>query len=246
MSKDETKKPEGTEPQGEKKPHPAKEAAAAKKAGGGKKAGAGGKHASAEVIAEAEKPAKGPPRLKTMYDSTVRAKLGERFGVKNPMQQPKLEKIVINVNLGRHLEGTKIPAEKKQTAIDTVTAISGQKPVVVKAKKSVSNFKLRAGYESACVVTMRRERMWNFLDRFINLASPRIKDFRGFSDKAFDRQGNYSLGVTEQGIFPEINMAEVNFTHGMHITMVFRNSTNERSKFVLENLGFPFAKPDQR
>jgi len=245
MSKDETKKPEGTEPQGEKKAHPAKEAAA-KKAASGKKPAGGGKHASAEVIAEAEKPAKGPPRLKAMFDTTVRAKLGEKFGLKNPMQQPKLEKIVINVNLGRHLEGTKIPAEKKQTAIDTVTAISGQKPVIVKAKKSVSNFKLRAGYESACVVTMRRERMWNFLDRFINLASPRIKDFRGFSDKAFDRQGNYSLGVTEQGIFPEINMAEVNFTHGMHITMVFRNSTGERSRFVLENLGFPFAKPDQR
>lgn len=250
MAKEDIKKADGAEAsatpdKGEKKAHPGKDAGKKGASGGKKPGGSGGKHASAEVIAEAEKPAKGPPRLKTMFDSAIRPKLKEKFGLGNPMQHPKLEKIVINVNLGRHLEGTKIPADKKQTAIDTVTKIAAQKPVVVKAKKSVSNFKLRAGYESACVVTMRRERMWNFLDRFINLAAPRVKDFRGFNDKAFDRQGNYSLGVTEQGIFPEINMAEVNFTHGMHVTMVFRNSTPERSKFVMENLGFPFAKAEK-
>ncbi len=206
----------------------------------------GGKHVSAEVMAAAEQPAKAPPRLQTLYESQVRAKFAEKFGLKNPMAQPRLEKIVINVNMGRHLEGTKIPPDKRQAVIDTVTQISGQKPVVVKAKKSVSNFKLRAGFEAACVVTMRRERMWNFLDRFVNLATPRIRDFRGLSVKAFDRQGNYSCGVTEQGVFPEINMAEVNFTHGMHINFCFRNSNAEKSRFVLEQLGMPFAKPETK
>jgi large subunit ribosomal protein L5 len=150
------------------------------------------------------------------------------------------------VNLGRHLEGTKIPPEKRQTVIDTITKITGQKPVVVKARKSVSNFKLRAGYEASAMVTMRRDRMWHFLDRLVNLATPRIKDFRGLSDRAFDGGGNYSMGLTEQGVFPEINMAEVTFTHGMHINFVFSNSSPEKSRFVLEQLGMPFRKADQK
>jgi large subunit ribosomal protein L5 len=150
------------------------------------------------------------------------------------------------VNMGRHLEGTKIPPEKRQTVIDTITKITGQKPVVIKARKSVSNFKLRAGYENSAMVTMRRDRMWHFLDRLVNLATPRIKDFRGLPDKAFDRQGNYSMGLTEQGVFPEINMAEVTFTHGMHINFVFSKSNPDKSRFVLEQLGMPFRKPDQK
>lgn len=229
----------------EKKVHPGKEAAMAKKAAASGKR-TGGKHHSPEIIAAAEKPAAGPQRLKILFDTQVRPKIAEKFGIKNPMAQPRLEKVVINVNMGRHIEGTKIPPNVRQTVVDTVTAIAGQKPIVQKAKKSVSNFKLRAGFESSAMVTMRRERMWNFVDRFINLASPRIKDFRGMSDKAFDRQGNYSCGVTEQGVFPEINMAEATFTHGMHINFVFSNSKPEMSKFVLECLGFPFAKPDQK
>jgi large subunit ribosomal protein L5 len=148
--------------------------------------------------------------------------------------------------MGRHLEGTKIPPEKRQTVIDTITKITGQKPVVIKARKSVSNFKLRAGYENSAMVTMRRDRMWHFLDRLVNLATPRIKDFRGLPDKAFDRQGNYSMGLTEQGVFPEINMAEVTFTHGMHINFVFSKSNPDKSRFVLEQLGMPFRKPDQK
>lgn len=214
--------------------------------GGGKSAptGRGGKHVSPEVIAEAEKPAKAPPRLRTMFNEKVRSGLNEKFGLKNPMQMPRLEKIVINVNMGRHLEGNKIPPDKKSTMLDTIVKISGQRPVVIKARKSVSNFKLREGMESSAMVTMRRDRMWNFLDRMINLAAPRIKDFRGLNPKAFDKQGNYSFGFTEQGVFPEINMAEVTFTHGMHVNVCFRNSTPERSKFVLEQLGMPFAKPE--
>ncbi|HLP83996.1 MAG TPA: 50S ribosomal protein L5, partial [Phycisphaerales bacterium] len=185
------------------------------------------------------------PRLKVKYDDVVRKGVADKFGITNRLAQPKLEKIVVNVNMGRHLEGTKIPADKKQTIIDTVTKVTGQKPVVVKAKKSVSNFKLRAGFESSVVVTMRRERMWNFLDRLINLTTPRIKDFRGVPDKAFDRQGNYSFGLTEQGVFPEINMADVTFTHGMHINFVFRNSKPELSRFVLQELGMPFTKNEK-
>lgn len=189
---------------------------------------------------------KTPPRLRVKADTEVAQKIAEKFGLKNPMQRPRLRSIVINVNLGRHLEGTKLPPNVRQTAIDTVTKITGQKPVVIKAKKSVSNFKLRAGYEVAIMVTLRRERMWHFLDRFINLAAPRIKDFRGLSAKAFDAQGNYSTGLTEQGVFPEINMADVTFTHGMNINLVFSESNPELSRFYLAELGMPFQKDEKK
>jgi large subunit ribosomal protein L5 len=185
-------------------------------------------------------------RLAKVYKETIKAQLGEKFGLTNPMAHPKLEKIVFNINIGRHLDGTKVPANIKQTVASTLTTITGQKPVFVAAKKSVSNFKVREGYDSAVMVTIRRERMWHFLDRFIHLAAPRIKDFRGLPSKAFDRQGNYSMGLTEQGVFPEINMAEVNFTHGMNINFVFRNSNPELSRFVLDGLGMPFAKSEAK
>jgi large subunit ribosomal protein L5 len=206
----------------------------------GKKKSGGADSAVAE---EALKPS-GPPTLQTMYDETVRAKFTEEFGLKNPMQMPQLEKIVINVNMGRHLDGTKLPPEVKSTVLDTLSKISGQKPIMLRAKKSVSNFKVRAGYETAAMVTLRRDRMWHFLDRLIHLTSPRIKDFRGLSDTAFDRQGSYSIGLTEQGVFPEINMAEVKFTHGMNINFCFTNSDPAKSRFVLEQLGMPFVKPE--
>jgi large subunit ribosomal protein L5 len=134
----------------------------------------------------------------------------------------------------------------RETVLTTIETITGQKPIVLKAKKSVSNFKVREGAETAAMVTLRRERMWHFLDRLINLATPRIKDFRGLKPNAFDRQGNYSMGLTEQGVFPEINMAEVTFTHGMNINFTFRNSSPELSRFVLEQMGFPFAKPEEK
>ena len=186
-----------------------------------------------------------PPRLAEKFNSEVRAATMEKFGMPNPMSAPRLEKITLNVNMGRHLDGTKIPPNIRATIIDTLETITGQKPVVRKAKKSVSNFKVREGYETAVAVTLRRDQMWHFLDRFINLAAPRIKDFRGLPDKAFDGQGNYSFGLTEQGVFPEINMAEVNFTHGMNINLTFSNSDPARSKFVLEQLGMPFVRPEQ-
>jgi large subunit ribosomal protein L5 len=216
-------------------------AAAAKKSSGG----GGGKKYDPAVIAAAEAAAKEPPRLRTRFETQVRPKLVQS-GVKNRFAQPKLEKIVININVGRHLEGTKVPPNVRDQVIDTITKISGQKPIMIRSRKSVSNFKLREGYESSYMVTMRRDRMWNFLDRLINLTTPRIKDFRGLSDKAFDRQGNYSMGLTEQGVFPEINMAEALFTHGMHINFVFRNSDPKLSRMVLEELGMPFRKPEEK
>ena len=194
---------------------------------------------------EALKPS-GTPRLQTRYDEEIRAKFAEKFGIANRMAQPKLQKIVINVNMGRHLDGTKVPANVKNQVLDTLTKISGQKPVMIQAKKSVSNFKVRAGYETAAMVTLRRDRMWHFMDKMINLAAPRIKDFRGLPPKAFDRQGNYSFGLTEQGVFPEINMAEASFTHGMNINLSFSNSDREKSRFVLEELGWPFRKPEPK
>ncbi len=183
-----------------------------------------------------------PSRMQARFNEDVRPGLTEQFGLTNPMQMPKLEKITINVNVGRHLDGTKIPVKVRETVIHTLTTISGQKPVMIRAKKSVSNFKVREGYETAFKVTLRRDQMWHFLDRLINLTTPRVKDFRGLSRKAFDRQGNYSMGLTEQGVFPEINMAEQTFTHGMNINMVFSNSTQPMSEFVLETLGMPFTK----
>ncbi len=199
--------------------------------------------AAAEAAAAGPLP---PPRLRALYKEKVAAGLGEKFRLTNPMQQPRVDAIVVNVNMGRHLEGTKLPPNVKQTVLDTLTKITGQKPIVLKAKKSVSNFKVRAGYETAAMVTLRRDRMWYFLDRLIHLATPRIKDFRGLNDKAFDKQGNYSMGLTEQGVFPEIDMAQVTFTHGMNINIKFKNSNPELSRFVLAELGMPFKHEETR
>lgn len=183
-----------------------------------------------------------PPRLKVKYMKEVAPKVKEKFGRDNPMNWPEIEKIVVNVNVGRHLEGGKLPANVRETVLSTLKQISGQKPVVVKSRVSVSNFKLREGMDVSAIVTLRRDRMWHFLDRLINLATPRIKDFRGLPTKSFDKAGNYSMGLNEQGVFPEIDMAAVSFVHGMNINVVFRNSNAELSRFVLEELGMPFRK----
>jgi large subunit ribosomal protein L5 len=244
MSKEEQKKQAPKE--GAPKEHAAKEGKKGGQASGKKPAGSGKKHVSEAVEAEAAAGPKAPPRLRVMFQDQVRKAVSDKFGISNPMEMPKLEKIVLNVNMGRHLEGSKLPPHVKTQVLETLVKVTGQKPVVVKAKKSVSNFKLREGFESSAMVTIRRERMWHFLDRLINLATPRIKDFRGLPDKAFDRQGNYAMGLTEQGVFPEINMAEAQFTHGMNINFCFSNSTPKRSRFVLEQLGMPFRKPDQK
>ncbi|MFI4881533.1 MAG: 50S ribosomal protein L5 [Phycisphaerales bacterium JB064] len=195
------------------------------------------------AIQAAAAPREGKPRLQERFLNEARAEVTKQFGVSNPMAMPVLDRIVLNVNMGRFLDGPKLPPNIRATVLDTLTQITGQKPVVVKAKKSVSNFKVREGMETAAMVTLRGERMWDFLDRFINLATPRIKDFRGLSETAFDKAGNYSIGLNEQGVFPEINMANVTFTHGMNINFVFRNSDKAMSRAVLESLGMPFRKP---
>ncbi len=187
-----------------------------------------------------------PPRLKTQFENEVAPALAEKFSLSNRMQRPSLDAIVINVNMGRFLDGTKIKPEVKSAVLDTLNVISGQKPIMLRAKKSVANFKVREGYETAAMVTLRRERMWHFLDRFINLATPRIKDFRGLKDSAFDKAGNYSVGLNEQGVFPEVDMTKTNVTHGMNINLVFSGSSPELSRFVLEQLGMPFEKKEDK
>lgn len=223
-------------------PHQGKDAGAKQHKGdkGGKPKG----HAPAVDQDDAPAGPRVEPRLQTKYKTEVKGKLAEKFGLTNPMQHPRLDKIIINVNMGRHLENNKLPPLVKTTVLETIQKVTGQKPVVHLAKKSVSNFKVREGAETSAMVTLRRDRMWHFLDRFINLACPRIKDFRGLKD-SFDKDGNYAVGLSEQGVFPEINMAEVNFTHGMNINVCFRSSKPEVSRFVLAELGMPFRKEEK-
>ena len=182
------------------------------------------------------------PRLAKLYQETVAPKTAEKFGLRNVHQRPRLIKILINCGIGRFQENQKLKPEIRDTVTATLTTITGQRPIIVKAKKSVSNFKVREGAPSAFVVTLRRDRMWHFLDRLINLAIPRIRDFRGLKDTSFDPAGNYSMGLQEQAVWAEINMSKVTFTHGMNINVVFENSTPEISRFVLTELGMPFVR----
>ncbi|MBT4524078.1 MAG: 50S ribosomal protein L5 [Phycisphaerae bacterium] len=185
------------------------------------------------------------PRLETLYSDEVKASIIKEFNLANVSLAPKLAKITVNIGIGRFLDNQKLKPEIKETVISTLTQITGQKPIMILAKKSVANFKVREGAPSAFMVTMRGEKMWYFLDRLISLAIPRIKDFRGLKDTSFDQAGNYSFGVTEQAVWPEINMAEVHFTHGMNINLVFENSTPELSKAVLTQLGMPFVRDEE-
>ncbi len=185
------------------------------------------------------------PRLQALYAETIAEKVGKEFGIKNAHQLPRLSKIVVNCGIGRFLETQKLKPEIRETVTSTLSTITGQKPIEIIARKSVSNFKVREGAPSAFMVTLRRDRMWQFLDRLCSLAIPRIKDFRGLKDKSFDRQGNYSMGLTEQAVWPEINMAKVSFNHGMHINLVFENSSPEKSLFLLHELGMPFVRREE-
>ena len=183
-------------------------------------------------------------RLQTRYEDEIASKLMEKFGLQNRLQLPRVSKVVINVGVGRHLENQKLKQDITDTVISTLTQISGQKPILRLAKKSVANFKVREGAPSGYMVTLRRDRMWHFLDRLMNLAMPRIRDFRGVKATAFDKGGNYSMGLTEQAVWPEINMAQVTFSHGMNINICFERSNPEMSRFLLEELGMPFERKD--
>ncbi len=184
------------------------------------------------------------PRLQKLYNERIAPDAAKKFGLPNAHQIPRLSKIVVNCGIGRFLENQKLKSEIHDSVRDTIAAATGQRPVVVKARKSVANFKVRQGAPSAFMVKIRRDRMWHFLDRLINLAIPRIRDFRGLKNTAFDAAGNYSLGLTEQAVWPEINMAKVSFSHGMNINIVLENSNPERSRFVLQELGMPFVKKE--
>ena len=177
-------------------------------------------------------------RLKQHYDETVRKTLQEKFGYKNIMEVPRLDKIVINMAVGKAVQDSK----KVGSAVNDLTKIAGQKPVVVKARKSVANFKLREGMPIGCKVTLRRERMYEFLDRLITMALPRVRDFRGVSDASFDGHGNYALGIREQIVFPEINYDDVDETRGMDVIICTTAKTNEEAKELLAGFDMPFRK----
>ena len=176
------------------------------------------------------------PRLKQRYDSEVRAQLKESLGLGNIMEVPRLEKIVINMGVGRATQ----QASLLEGAVRDLTQIAGQKPMVTKAKKSVASFKLREGQSIGAMVTLRGDRMWEFFDRLISLAIPRIRDFRGLPDNSFDGRGNYTFGVTEQLIFPEIDYDKIDAVRGMDITFVTTARTDEEGRALLAAFGFPF------
>jgi large subunit ribosomal protein L5 len=177
-------------------------------------------------------------RLKKKYQEEVVAAMMAEFGYKNPMQVPRLEKITVNVGLGEATQNIKA----LDTAVLEITAIAGQKPVVTRAKKSIANFKLREGVPIGCMVTLRRERMYEFLDRLIHVALPRVRDFKGISDRSFDGRGNYSLGLREQIIFPEIQADKVEKTRGMTVSFVTTAKTDNEGRVLLRLLGMPFAR----
>lgn len=178
------------------------------------------------------------PRLKTQYDETIRSKLQEEFGYGNVNQIPKVEKVVVNIGLGEATTNPKL----LERAMEELAQITGQKPVMRRAKKSVSNFKLREGQPIGCSVTLRGARQWEFLDRLLNVALPRVRDFSGVSPKAFDGRGNYTLGVREQTIFPEVDYDRVEKVTGMNVTVVTTATTDAEAKSLLTHLGVPFRQ----
>lgn len=174
-------------------------------------------------------------RLQEHYKSKVVAQLTEQFGYKSPMQVPKITKITINMGLGEAVADKKVI----ENAVEDMTKISGQKPIVTKARKSVANFKVREGWPIGCKVTLRRERMYEFLDRLIAIAIPRIRDFRGLNPKSFDGRGNYNMGVKEQIIFPEIDYDKIDTLRGMDITITTSAQTDEEGRALLTAFNFP-------
>lgn len=178
------------------------------------------------------------PRLKTKYDTEIRSALKEQLELGNIMEVPRLSKIVVNMGVGQAVQSAKLI----EGAIADMTAITGQRPVTTRAKKSIAGFKLREGNPIGVKVTLRNERMWEFFDRLITLAIPRIRDFRGLPTKSFDGRGNYTFGVTEQLIFPEIDYDKIDTTRGMDITIVNTAKTDAHGRALLDAFGFPFKK----
>jgi large subunit ribosomal protein L5 len=177
-------------------------------------------------------------RLKDRYKKEIAPAIAKEFGIKNPMAVPRIEKVVVNMGMGEAIANSKI----LDTAVDELRVITGQKPVVTKAKKSIASFKLRQGMNIGTMVTLRGDRMYEFLDRLISVALPRVRDFRGVSAKAFDGRGNYTLGIREQLIFPEIDFNKVDKTRGMNISIVTTAENDEQSRALLKAMGMPFRQ----
>lgn len=181
------------------------------------------------------------PRLKAKYDGEIRAALKDQLDLPNVMQVPRVEKIVLNMGVGAAVAQPSL----LEGAVKDLTVIAGQKPIVTKAKKSIAGFKLREGNAIGAKVTLRGARMWEFLDRLISLSIPRIRDFRGLNPRAFDGRGNYTFGVTEQLIFPEIDYDSIDVPRGMDITIVTTAKTDAEGKALLDAFGFPFKREGQ-
>jgi len=178
------------------------------------------------------------PRLRTKYDEQIAKAMTEKFGYKNALEVPKIEKITLNMGVGEASQDKK----KVQTAAAEMELIAGQKPVITKAKKSIAQFKLREGMPIGCKVTLRRERMYEFLDRLITIAMPRIRDFRGLNPKSFDGRGNYAMGLKEQIIFPEISYDQIEKVRGMDIIVTTTAKTDDEARELLRLFGFPFPQ----
>ena len=178
------------------------------------------------------------PRMKQLYDDRIAKAMTEKFGYKNRMEVPKIEKIVLNMGVGEATQDKK----KVETAASEMEAIAGQKPVITKAKKSIATFKLREGMPIGCKVTLRRERMYEFLDRLITIALPRVRDFRGLNPKSFDGRGNYAMGLKEQIVFPEINYDRIEKVRGMDVIVTTTARTDDEARELLRLFGFPFPR----
>lgn len=220
--------------------HEKKADAGGKAEGAPKKAAKGKKEKAAATITAAAGKAKAkgdkPARLADAYKATVVPALMKEFGYKNPMQVPRLEKIVVNMGLGEAISNNKLIEQ----AEEQMMAITGQKGVVTRSRKSIANFKLRENQPIGCMVTLRRDRMYEFFDRLVNIALPRVRDFKGVSGKAFDGRGNFTLGIREQIIFPEINYDKIEKIKGMNITVVTSAKNDEEGRALLKFLGMPF------
>ena len=182
------------------------------------------------------------PRMKSLYDDNIVKAMIDKFGYKNAMEVPKIEKITLNMGVGEATQDKK----KVETAASEMELIAGQKPVVTKAKKSIAQFKLREGMPIGCKVTLRRERMYEFLDRLITVAMPRIRDFRGLNPRSFDGRGNYAMGLKEQIIFPEISYDRIEKVRGMDIIVTTTAKTDEEARELLRLFGFPFPAPEEQ
>jgi len=178
------------------------------------------------------------PRLRELFDKEVVPKMMKEFGYKNKMQVPRLHKIVVNMGLGEALQNPKIIDSSSKE----IAAITGQRPVVTRSRKSIANFKLREGLPIGCMVTLRKERMYEFLDRLINVAIPRVRDFRGISRRSFDGKGNFTMGVREQIIFPEIDYDKIEKIKGLNVSIITTANTDEEGRALLTHLGMPFRR----